>query len=608
MQLKFGAEDDVNAPNIPASSGHKNFYTDQAMHVALLGNRQNAHRSDIARYPLDLTECMIGREIDNRRIREEILNLEVFRQRKLEEEVIRETLIEREMISMPRVGSLVDSLLRRDVPGAPLLSRGDGFRTGIGFGTELEGGIEGRLSLAGPMDDGGFRGFHLQGQPRSVTVSRGVIKPTIDLGEEQVNVGAKDDGNCLNSLASSGNKTFYTDQPMHVALPGIRQNAHRSDIMRYRSDLTGFLIGREIKNRTTREEMEKLEVFRQRKLEEEVIREMRMRREISMPQVGLGLSLVDSLLQPDVPGVPLLRRKDGLGTGKGLGTGIGFGTELEHGIDGRLLLAGSMDNGGFGDFPLQGQPRSAVHNDVALKPIINLRKEQVVPMVNPSHSSVAGTKRRFEEPIPQVVEDDAPLVNLRKKARKELKCPLCQVTVSCEQTMETHLNGKKHKAKERMLQGASKDSQDCEDVDVGVVELTEILDKTDARAQDVKERPKEFNADSKSLVDESKNSQDCGDDVDFGVLEHTEILEETSASTHDVKERPKESNADSQFYCRMCNFGTMSEELMEDHRMGEKHWNLLQQNGGCVITIKTMPDNMQYAREIKDTASRVIFE
>lgn len=154
--------------------------------VALLGNRQNAHRSDIARYPLDLTECMIGREIDNRRIREEILNLEVFRQRKLEEEVIRETMMEREMISMPRVGSLVDSLLRRDVPGAPLLSRGDGFRTGIGFGTELEGGIEGRLSLAGPMDDGGFRGFHLQGHPRSVTGSRGVIKPIIDLGEEQV--------------------------------------------------------------------------------------------------------------------------------------------------------------------------------------------------------------------------------------------------------------------------------------------------------------------------------------------------------------------------------------------------------------------------------------
>lgn len=36
------------------------------------------------------------------------------------------------------------------------------------------------------MDDGGFRAFHLQGHPRSVTGSRGVIKPIIDLGEEQV--------------------------------------------------------------------------------------------------------------------------------------------------------------------------------------------------------------------------------------------------------------------------------------------------------------------------------------------------------------------------------------------------------------------------------------
>lgn len=220
--------------------------------------------------------------------------------------------------------------------------------------------------------------------------------------------------------------------------------------------------------------------------------------------------------------------------------------------------------------------------------------------VNPSSSSVAGIKRRFEAKVPEAVEDDTPLVNLGKKARKELKCPLCQVTVSCKQTMKTHMNGKKHKAKERiLLQGTSKDWQDSEDVDVGVVELTEISDNTDASAHDMKERPRESNADSKPFVDESKNSQDCEDDVDVGVLECTEILEKTSA----VKERPKESNADSKFCCRMCNFGTMSEKLMADHRMGETHWNLLQQNGGCVITIKTTPDNTQFAGEIEDTTA-----
>lgn len=108
-------------------------------------------------YPLGLTERMIGREIDNRRIREEVAKLEAFHRRELEEEVITEMLIEREMISK----------------GVPLLDkRREEFRT-IGIG-----GIDGRFSLAGPMDNGGFEGFPLQG-------SKVVVKPIMDLREEQ---------------------------------------------------------------------------------------------------------------------------------------------------------------------------------------------------------------------------------------------------------------------------------------------------------------------------------------------------------------------------------------------------------------------------------------
>lgn len=197
----------------------------------------------------------------------------------------------------------------------------------------------------------------------------------------------------------------------------------------------------------------------------------------------------------------------------------------------------------------------------------------------PSNSSVAGIKRKFEEPIPQAVEEDTPSVNLRKKAQKEFRCALCQVTVSSEMDMEAHMNGRKH----TNLVNTTEKAQ--EELKCAVCQVT-VGSEKDMEAHLNGRKHKDL-VNLRTKWQEELKSDLCPVTVNC----------EKTTVAHDVDERPKESNADFKFFCRMCDFGTMSKELMADHRMGDMHWTLLQQNGGCVITIKTTPDGIEYAGE-----------
>ncbi|KAH7846432.1 hypothetical protein Vadar_014020 [Vaccinium darrowii] len=435
--------------------------------------------------------------------------------------------------------------------------------------------------------------------------------------------GAVDDGS-PSIPASSGGNTVYTYQPMQVALLGNSQNLQQSNISRYTPDFTEFTIEREIENLRSREEMVKLEAFHQQKLEE-VMRRKMMERELFMRRLGaggLGLSLVDPLLQtggvgtsglglssvdplqqPDVPGVPFQSRRDGVGNG------------LEGGIDRRLSLAAPVGNQCFREFPFQRLPRSEMENggSVKIKPIIDLSKGRI----KPSNSSVAGIKRKFEEPIPQAVEEDTPLVNLRKKAQKEFRCALCQVTVSSEMDMEAHLNGRKHtnlvntteKAQEELkcavcqvTVGSEKDLE----AHLNGRKHTNLVNATEKAQEELKCAVCQVTVGSEKDMEAHLNGRKHKDLVSLRTKWQEELKSDLCLVTvsckktteaHDMNERPKESNTDFKFYCRMCDFGTMSKQLMADHRMEDMHWTLLQQNGGCVITIKTTPDDIEYAGE-----------
>ncbi|KAF7151288.1 hypothetical protein RHSIM_Rhsim02G0230700 [Rhododendron simsii] len=65
-------------------------------------------------------------------------------------------------------------------------------------------------------------------------------------------------------------------------------------------------------------------------------------------------------------------------------------------------------------------------------------------------SSVSGVKRKSKAPITEFVNDTA-LVNLSKELQKLWSCSLCKVTVTCELDLKCHLQGRKHKAKEKAI-------------------------------------------------------------------------------------------------------------------------------------------------------------
>ncbi|KAH7862929.1 hypothetical protein Vadar_011230 [Vaccinium darrowii] len=94
-----------------------------------------------------------------------------------------------------------------------------------------------------------------------------------------------------------------------------------------------------------------------------------------------------------------------------------------------------------------------------LSSVARNRNSMAVQM--PSNSSF-GIKRKFEAPIPQAVEDDTPLVNLRKRAKEEFRCALCELIVGCEMDMEAHLNGRKHK---KLFNSRDK-AQDIKNIDI----------------------------------------------------------------------------------------------------------------------------------------------
>ncbi|CAL5443201.1 unnamed protein product [Camellia sinensis] len=171
-------------------------FIDQEMQAALLGNRPNIHRrSEIMGNPLDMTEMMIVREMEKRRIREEILTAEqLLRWRELEGEVVREIMMEREIFMQQGSQGLplaADSLLRRpDGQGVLLLGQRHGFGIGERPVTGLswqEGRSDGTLSMVRQEGGGALGGSLFQCQLEAAMATHGIaIKPTYDLSNGQV--------------------------------------------------------------------------------------------------------------------------------------------------------------------------------------------------------------------------------------------------------------------------------------------------------------------------------------------------------------------------------------------------------------------------------------
>ncbi|KAI7987202.1 hypothetical protein LOK49_LG13G02778 [Camellia lanceoleosa] len=268
----------------------------------------------------------------------------------------------------------------------------------------------------------------------------------------EIKVRTDGDGNSTYIPAASSVNPLFIDQEMHAALLGNCPNVRRrSEIMGNPLDMTEMMIAREMEKRRIREEILTVEqLLRRRELEAEVVREIMMEREIFMQQGSLGLPLAaDSLLRrPEGQGFLSLGRRHGFGIGERSVTGLSW---QEGRSDGTLSMVRQEGGGALGGSLFQCQPEAAMAtHGIAIKPIYDLSKGQVLPMVKPTNSSVAGIKRKFEALVAEC-GDGTPSVNVGKEIQKEWSCVLCHVTATSERNLQEHLKGRKHKAKERAL-------------------------------------------------------------------------------------------------------------------------------------------------------------
>uniref|UniRef100_A0A7N2QYN0 Uncharacterized protein n=1 Tax=Quercus lobata TaxID=97700 RepID=A0A7N2QYN0_QUELO len=152
-------------------------------------------------------------------------------------------------------------------------------------------------------------------------------------------------------------------------------------------------------------------------------------------------------------------------------------------------------------------------------------------------------------------------------------CQVCRLRTNSEAMLKSHCIGKKHQAKEALL-NASKTIEE-------------------------------------SNGDEEKKHEDKLALVNGGkILEEEESNNEGKANLAllSPSKTSDESDDESQkhhFWCQMCKVGTTSEALMTEHRHGNEHMNLLRKKRGAIIVISMMPEDVQ---EVQKTAAKNLFK
>ncbi|KAK6927652.1 hypothetical protein RJ641_006243 [Dillenia turbinata] len=159
-------------------------------------------------------------------------------------------------------------------------------------------------------------------------------------------------------------------------------------------------------------------------------------------------------------------------------------------------------------------------------------------LAKPHIPNLATTKRKADTVT--VADDDATILANPSKKQKDFHCNLCQVSATCERGLLDHIRGKKHRAKEALMAGPKKNDS-CPLADEVDIDPASLL------------------SDSVDLPEEKKQV---------------------------VKYHFK-------FWCQLCRVGTNSNKSMTIHKNGKKHTNLLQKNGGGVITVCTLPEDMK---------------
>ncbi|XP_023923967.1 uncharacterized protein LOC112035367 [Quercus suber] len=182
------------------------------------------------------------------------------------------------------------------------------------------------------------------------------------------------------------------------------------------------------------------------------------------------------------------------------------------------------------------------------------------------HNNKVASLNAYKIPEDESANDD-------EGKKNKFWCQVCRVRTNSEAMLKSHCIGKKHQAKEALL-NASKtieesngDEEKKHEDKLALVNGGKILEE--------KEEEEESNNEGKAnlaLLSPSKTSDESDDEI----------------QKH-------------HFWCQMCKVGTTSEALMTEHRHGYEHMNLLRKKRGAIIVISMMPEDVQ---EVEKTAAK----
>ncbi|XP_073269079.1 uncharacterized protein [Primulina huaijiensis] len=322
-------------------------------------------------------------------------------------------------------------------------------------------------------------------------------------------------------------------------------------------------IRREIEKERIREEIIMSEIVRRRVLEAEVRRELMMEREMAMRRGSDGIPYGSS---------PAMRLESPMRYSNSGTRPEGWSAEERLGmaLEDKEKQRGRHENEGSGALPYQR--RSADLRISEVKPASEgYNGKERIFLLTKTDENVSGSKRKAVTPSEEELPAD---IIANKKAKEEWSCALCQVSATSENALEEHVLGKKHKLKEAALiaQRGGKNHS------IGlftskVSKSNHVVGTIDPGEEEAVERKAQSLSSEKAGV-----ATLMKDDLPFLEKPKSEhLIRNVQKNEDDLKEKAYK------FWCEMCQVGTSSMKVMNDHKKGKKHLNRLrncEKNGG----------------------------
>ncbi|KAF5445681.1 hypothetical protein F2P56_034717 [Juglans regia] len=438
----------------------------------------------------------------------------------------------------------------------------------------------------------------------------------------------------------SSSLSYFTDQAWRAGLSSTDRKSSQEQ-MRNPNDVREA-IQREIEKERIREEIIVADIARRRLLEEEVRREVMMEREIAMRRLtGEGLSseelLMKERIREEIIAAEMARRRvleaevrrelmveREMARRRLTATGLSLEEPLRMRFDSRLPPTYPSDGrtfpvhgSGFDMFPTS---LSTEAMKLDIRPPSEINKDKLIILAKPK-PNLSRAKEKAVKPSAGS-PSEPPTIGLKKMPMEEWSCALCQVSAANERGLNEHLRGKKHKAKEtglRQRMGKIASSTSLPKECTKPSQLTEITDTGSSGLQTKTEGESlQHNKVGGCSCNKVQVTENLKNKVEQVSLQKNQITGDSKKANGTATGQGDEKTTESkkpekfEFWCEICQIGTYSQAVMENHKNGKKitdtgssglqtkiEGESLQHNkvGGCSCNKAQVTENLKHKVE-----------